>query len=215
MLAKQVIDGVDDLLQDTAGVRWPRVQRMRWLNEGQLAIVALRPDAKSVTRPLTLVDGDQQTLPAEAIRLLDILRNQKGRGVTLVSREVMTDLTTSWFTDTPASVIKHYTYDPRLPKEYEVFPPAKAGTILIGRYSLIPVPCATEDSPLDIDDTFAPALVRYIAANCFMKNTETDDQGKAQAHMSNFALLLTGNAAAQKGEDPNANQPNRIKPATI
>jgi hypothetical protein len=215
MLAKQVIDGVDDLLQDGQGIRWPRDLRLRWLNEGQLAIIGLRPDAKSVTKPLTLIAGELQRLPSDAIRLLDITRNIGARGITFVSREVMTDLTTSWFTETPARLVKHYTYDTRLPKEFEVYPPVINGLQVLGRYSVLPIACASEADSLDIDDTYAPALVRYIAAQCFMRNTETDDVSKFQLHMGSFVTLLTGNASAQKGEDPSLAQPNRIKPATI
>ena len=212
MLAQSVLDAANDLLQDAAGLRWTIVQRLRWLNEGQLAIVSVRPDACAKTAPITLVAGDLQTLPANALRLLDVVRNVGGRGITLVGRDVMTDLNSSWFSSTPGAPIKHYAHDPLLPKEFNTYPPATPGTAVLARYSVVPADCATAADPIAIDDNWKPALVDWICYRAFMRDTDTANNDKAMAFKSSFMLLTTVKSQADKSAQPSTSHPNRLKP---
>lgn len=215
MLAKSVIDAVDDLLQDEDGTRWPRTQRLRWLNEGQLAIVSVRPDAKAAMLDVTLVAGVMQTIPATAIRLLDVPRNKNGRGITLVSREVMTDLNTHWYTAASSKVIKHFAHDPRIPKEFDVFPQAAVGAVVQARCSIVPTDCATENSNMDLDDTYKPALVNWICHRAFARDAEAPaSQMRSQGFFDAFRLLLTGKTVSDQANTPAEAQPNRVRPNT-
>lgn len=213
MKASAVLQIVDGLMLDTDKTRWTLADRMMWLNEGQLAIVSIRHDAKSATLDLTLIAGSRQSIPATALRLLGISRNKGGRGITLVSREVMNDLSTSWYTATGKSVIKHYAHDPRVPKEFDTFPPAVAGTIIESQCSLVPTDCVNEDSDIDIDPTYAPALANWICHRAFLRDGESPyAQARAQSYLGAFQLLLTGKTGSDMSSTPAANQPNRVKP---
>lgn len=212
MKASAVLASVDDLLNDLAGVRWTPAARLRWLNEGQLAIVSVRPDAKAKTSAITLVAGDMQVLPAEGIRLLDIIRNVNGRGVTLISREIMNDLNSAWYGASGKSVIKHYAFDPRAPREFQVVPPSVAGVALLARYSVVPVDCSTADADIDLDATFAPALVNWICYRAYLRDAEAASQEAAATYLNAFTLLLTGKSASDKSKAPGNSYPGRLAP---
>lgn len=215
MLAQVVLDGADDLLQDSTADRWPIAQRLRWLNECQLAIVSMRPDAKAVTQQMLTVAGEIQSIPATAVRLLDVYRNVGGRGITFVSREVLTELTTNWPTEGLGTAIKHYTFDDRIPKEFITYPPMQAGIKVLARFSVYPTPCATAQSAIDLDDVYQPAMSHYIAASALMKDGETASVTMAQGHMQMFMALVSGQVQVQGAQQPGNSQPALLAPERI
>lgn len=211
MQALSVLVAVEDLLQDASSVRWPAAQRLRWLNEAQLAIVSVRPDACAKTAAVTLVAGELQTLPTDGLRLLDVIGNVGGRRITLVSRDVMTSLTTSWSTAASA-VIKHYGHDPMLPREFEVFPSAIVGAQVLARYSITPPELTADTQSIALADNWKPALVDWICMRAFLRDTDTADMEKAMAFKSSFTLLVTGKGQADRTAQPATSHPNRLKP---
>lgn len=203
MLASAVIDGAVELLQDDGNVRWPRAGLLAWLNDGQLQIVVVRPDAKNTTADLSLVAGTLQRIPAAGLRLMDITRNVGGRGITLVTRQELNDLNVSWYTATGKTIIKHYAFDERFPKEFHTFPPAAAGASVEARYSVVPVACASESASIDLDDTYKNALIDYICYRAFLKDSEAPtSQARSAGFMQAFMLGLTGKTAADEGAKP-------------
>ncbi|MDO8310527.1 MAG: hypothetical protein Q7T25_01160, partial [Sideroxyarcus sp.] len=91
-----------DLLQDVTNIRWTQDELLRWLNDGQRAIVLERPEATAVNTSVLLVAGTKQTLPALGLRLLDLPRNMgvggstPGRAIRLVQREVLDAQLPDW-----------------------------------------------------------------------------------------------------------------------
>jgi hypothetical protein len=75
ILADAVLDRASTLLVDVTKRRWPDVALIRWLNDGQLAILALRPDAYTAIRAVQLIAGTRQFLPVGDFELLDVPRN--------------------------------------------------------------------------------------------------------------------------------------------
>jgi len=83
MQAKAILDKAEVLLLDPTNVRWPRNQLLDYLNDGQREVVIYRPDASMEDRVVALVDAStRQTLPANGLRLLDVVRNMGTDGAT-------------------------------------------------------------------------------------------------------------------------------------
>lgn len=203
MLASQVIDSATELLQDEGNVRWVRPDLLGWLNDGQLQIVTVRPDAKTFTGALALVAGPRQTILATGLRLMDVTRNVGGRAVTLITRQELNDLNVSWFTNTGKMVIKHYMFDDRFPKEFHCYPPAAVGASVEARWSAVPVPCAAETNALDLDDTYKSALVDYICYRAFLRDSEAPSSlARSNAFLQSFMLSLTGKTGADQAAKP-------------
>ena len=125
-----IIRRVEDVLQDT-NIRWPRTELQNWMNESYLAITLARPDANAKTGSFTCAAGTRQVLTAEfpsSLRLLDVTRNLATNSgykvIRLVARSVLDDQRPAWHAETGTTSIQHYTFDPRQPKEFFVYPPA-------------------------------------------------------------------------------------------
>ena len=201
--ASSVIDDAVKLLMDDGSVRWRRSDLLGWLNDGQLQIVIVRPDAKTTTGPIVLVEGPLQRIPTAGLRLMDITRNTGGRGVTMITRQQLNDLTTAWFTTASKSVIKHYAFDERFPKQFHTFPPAAAGASVEGRYSVTPTACATEAANIDLDDTYKTPLIDYICYRAFLRDGESPSNlNRSNAFMQAFMLGLTGKLQADQATKP-------------
>ncbi|MEO8021073.1 DUF6682 family protein [Polaromonas sp.] len=203
MLASQVIDSATELLQDEGNVRWVRADLLGWLNDGQLQVVVVRPDAKTFTGPLALVAGPLQAISSGGLRLLDVTRNVGGRAITLITRQQLNDLNTAWFTTTGKTAIKHYMFDDRFPKEFHCYPPAAVGASVEARWSAVPVPCVAETDVIDLDDTYKSALVDYICYRAFLRDSEAPSSlARSNAFLQSFMLSLTGKTNADQAAKP-------------
>ena len=203
MLASDIIGKARILLSDAGKVRWPDPEMLGWLNSAQLQIVVVRPDALSAKADLSLVAGVEQTLPAGALRLLDIIRNVSGRGITLVNRDRLTALNRTWFVQAQQDVIKHFTFDNNDPRSFHVFPPASTAAKVRVLYAARPSDCATLASTLGVDDTFEGPLIDFICYRAWAKDGDSaaDSQRSANA-LQAFMTSLTGKTQADAAATP-------------
>jgi hypothetical protein len=216
----EVVSRAKTILQDTTSVRWPVLELQGWLNDAYREISNLRPDANTQTGTFTCVAGARQVLTAgfaSATRLIEVVRNvattsNKG-AVRLVNRRQLDDQRRTWYSETASVNIDHYVFDPRLPKEFLVYPPATTSAQLEVIYASVPTAHALSESQLNdpataetirLDDSYANVLLDYILYRAYSKDAEyTANANRAAAHyqaMQN-ALGVTAqtNAASQPG----------------
>lgn len=196
--AQSIIRRVVETLQDPTSIRWPVPELVRYLNDGQREIKLHRPDTVRQTGDIALVSGSRQTLPANADKLIEIWHNKASkRAVQMVDRRILDDQTPGWHALPGSADILHYTYDPRVPTEFFVYPPALGGNTLVGAFSVNPTDI-TEPADgslytavigdIQIIDSLANALQQYILARSFMKDSEyAGNAARAQAHYQMFA----------------------------
>lgn len=125
--AQSVVRRVVETLQDNTSVRWPVNELVRYLNDGQREIVLHRPDAMVTNTTLTLAAGSRQALPANGVKLIEVVRNNSAsskRAVRLVNREILDAQAPGWHAIPGAAEVLHFMYDPRDPKVFYVYPPA-------------------------------------------------------------------------------------------
>ena len=207
-----VISRVESILQDT-NVRWPRLEVQRWLNECYLSVVLLRPDANSKCATFTCAPGTKQDLTASsggfpsALRLLDVTRNVKTgsnkKVVRVVARSVLDDQRPSWHAETQTDNIQHYTYDPRSPKQFYVYPPATAVAQLEviyadapGSHTLTEVqldPANNNTTTILIDDIYLSPITDWILYRAYSKDAEygANEQRAAAAYQTFNAAIGT------------------------
>lgn len=203
LTAQSIIRRVVETLQDPTSIRWTVDELVRYLNDGQRAILVPRPDAITVTGPIPLAPGPRQALPAGGTKLLEVVRNSAGtkRAVRITNREILDAQLPNWPSMAGTLEVLHYMYDPRDPRAFMVYPPAAAGASVEGTYSAMPVDI-TEPSPgalytavtgsLGVPDIYANALQDYVLARCFMKDSEyAGNAQRAQAHYQLFATALS------------------------
>lgn len=166
----------------TDGTRWTNEELLDWLNEAYASIVDIRPGANPVAAELTCVAGTRQSIPAEAERLIDVVRNTAssaaGLAVTKTVREALDASRRRWHGEAQSEAIELFMFDELSPRHFYVYPPAASTAKLEIIYSKVPVPhAAGQASPssteaLRLPDTYAPILLDMVLARAFSKDAE-------------------------------------------
>lgn len=214
ILTASVIDKVQTVLFDKTGVRWDGTQILGYLNEGQRVIPNFKPNCYVKNTAQKLSAGTKQTLPDDAIQLIDVPRNMGTDGTTpgwavrITSRERLDAMTPGWHCGTADAEVRHYMYSPLDPKHFYVYPPqpaANQGYVdLI--YGAIP-PDATINGTIQVDDIYEAPLVDYCLYRSFQMDTEYADSNRANTHFQAFIAALGGKAKTEFAVDPNATAP--------
>lgn len=194
--AYTVLDQAASLLNDPRGQNWPRAELLQYLNAGLKAMVPLAPSQFSVTKTVTLVDGARQTLPAGSVALLQALNvvngdDSIGRGVRNVSKTALDESAPSWMS-LSASTTREVAYDPKVPDEYWVYPPAAAGAKL--RVTTADEPAEIEVfTEIPVDARYHPALVDYVLFRALTKDADYANQDpRAAQHYTAFMEGVSG-----------------------
>lgn len=214
-----LISKAQTLLLDATGVRWPVLELQGWLNDSYRDTVNLRPDCNTQTGSFACAAGPRQILTAQfaqALRLIEVVRNiaptSDLRAVRLISRSSLDSQIRDWYGSTQAVTVEYYMYDPRLPKEFLVYPPASSSAQLEVVYSTMPLAHTLTQVQLQdpataevirIDDSFANALLDYMLYRAFSKDAEV--QGNATRAVAHFQAFQ--NALGVKGQTEAASKP--------
>lgn len=177
MLASDIISRARIILNDGDSSRWADSELIGWINDGQRAIVVVRPDASATTATVTLVAGTRQSIPSDGIRLMDVMRNMSasgsgGRVVRNVDRDILDTQDINWHSATQQAVIKNFVYDNRNPKVFYVYPPATTAASLEIIYTKNPTDCTTSSSSLALHDIYTDALLNYVLYRAYSKDAE-------------------------------------------
>lgn len=213
--AQSIIRRVVETLNDTTSVRWPVAELVRYLNDGQREVGTYRPDALVTGATVSLAAGSKQALPANGVKLMDIVRNASTsqRAVRMVSRQILDAQIPNWHNVTGATEVLHFIYDPRDPLVFYVYPPAAAsGASVYMIYSATPT-AVTEPAEgttytavtgnIGIPDIYANALIDYVLYKAYTKDTEyAGNAARAQAHYQAFVNALTVEANATAVASP-------------
>ncbi|WP_291812679.1 DUF6682 family protein [Limnobacter sp.] len=212
-----VIDKVQQILQDTAGIRWSETNELiEWVNDAQREITLLKPDATSTNQTVTLTTGTKQSLPSDGNRLLRVIRNMSaasggngGRSVRLVARDVLDTQTPTWHDPNVTgdaahtNVVKNYIYDEQDPTNYYVFPGVSGDVYLEIVYSKNPAVVAAGDN-LGVEDIYANAVQNYVLYMAYMKESEVAANAqRASSHYNLFTAAITGKAQIDTITTPN------------
>lgn len=215
-----LISRVRTLLQDATGVRWSSLELQGWLNDAYRATLTLRPDSNTLVGEFTCVAGPRQNITStfsDAERLVSVSRNTASTSakgaVHATSRVSLDSMLPNWYGGTQSVNIELYTFDPRTPKEFLVYPPATTAARLEVSYAQVPAPHALTQTQLDssattevirIADIFADALVDYVLYRAYSKDGDVaGSAARAVAHFQAFQNTLgvgsQTNAASQPG----------------
>lgn len=216
IIARAVIEKAQIILQDTTGIRWPSdTELLGWLNDGQREVMVFKPNANVKNVAVKLVTGTKQSLPADGVQLIDVVRNMgadgntPGRAIRIVMREILDAQVPNWHAATAAADAKHYMYTMLDPKTFYVYPPQPSSNQGYAEivYGATPAD-ATINGAITLDDIYQNVLVDYILYRAYSKDTEyAADQNRAASHQSAYIASLTGKAKVEAGVNPNATAP--------
>lgn len=200
--ARYVITQAAEVLQDRTFVRWTVPEMVRYFNDGCLEVLVPRPDATATTTTLELVAGVRQSVGPGFVKLLDIRRNATGfrSAVKQCSMELLDAVEPQWATREPESTVRHFMYDPRVPKEFHVYPPVLAGTQVEAVCSALPTVVPEPAPPAGIEavntvsnlpSVMTNALINYVLYRAYAKDSESPSNvERARAYYDAFASSL-------------------------
>lgn len=208
MATVRVVDLVSrarTVLQDTTGTRWPVLELQDWLNDSYKEIILIRPDANTQSSSFVCSGGTRQKLTTEipnALRLMDVTRNlassSSKRVIRLVDRRILDDQRPNWHSEPQTLDIQHYMFDPRVPKEFFVYPPALPGAEVEVVYSSVPNSHALTEhqlndlgtpEPIRIDDYYANSMLDYILYRAYSK--DADYSANAERALAHYNAVRT------------------------
>ena len=209
-----IITRANDILQDT-GVRWTEAEMLRWASDGQREIALARPEASVTNASIQMAaNTTKQTLPAGAVRLIDIVRNMgaggstAGRAIRFVNREILDAQTPDWHTATAAAEIKHFVFDNRDPRTYYVYPQPASALYVEAIYQTSPTDLASAATSIAVPDLFLGALLDYMLYRAYSKDAEYAGNGqRALAHRQAFDAALGTKGSVDVEFGPKANSP--------
>lgn len=243
ILAKDVLRRVSVQLTDAPDAagqfeRWTERELVDWLNDGQRVIAKYLPSSCARIDVIKLTAGTRQSiekvlatnikngdgLAATDLRgkiLLDVVRNMgadgatPGRSVRVVAREQLDASSPTWHQE-KASSVREFTYDPRTPNYFYVYPGADpAASVWVEVAWLVnpaEIPYLQDSMRIDgastalisIDDEFVDDLVNYMLARAQMKDAEVAGNSNLAAGFTNlFVSSINAQAKALTGVNPN------------
>jgi hypothetical protein len=161
-----------------------------FVNQTIRRMVMLRPDLfTTVTDISTVANLTEQTLPATAVRLVDIFRVKNGTSIEEVDRDQFDRAYPQWTTDaagTPTKYMRH----PRNPRAYFLYPRPTAGTVLVGEFVVTPTAYAISDPIAVLPDAYFGVLIDgtvYLAESI---DNEHVSSGRAKLFFDSFVQAL-------------------------
>lgn len=213
-----LISRIQDTLQDTTSVRWSEAELIRYLNDAQREVVNFRPDASALTANVQLSTGTLQTIPTNGLRLIKVTRNMSGtsgsatgaRAIRIVDFDILNTQEPNWNDPTVTgdaahgTVVKHYAFDQDDPRKYYVYPGVSGNAYVEIVYSKTPDDFSSTSSTLDIDDTFANAVVDFVLFKSYLKDSEyAGNVQRSSQHYQLFVNSLSSGTQAQNLINPN------------
>jgi len=212
-----LLDRASIILQDISHVRYPNAELLKFFNDAQREIALHRPDAKTSSQSFTCAASSKQTIPATALRLIDVIRNVDGRAVTQIDRKILDETLPDWHNSVADSTkkIEHFIYDSADPKNFYVYPKATATMLLEVVFSVSPADIvvsdfATNTTTISVDDVYANCLLDFVLYRCYQKDSEyAGNSERSMMHYSAFANSLGIKTRADAAADPMPNNPDR------
>jgi hypothetical protein len=202
MTPAEVITEVRRLVQDQlVPYRYSDAVLLGYVNQSLQRMAILRPDLfTEIVDITTTADVAVQSLPAEAIRLVDIFQVKNGNAITEVDRETMNRNYPGWMSEasgTPVNFMRHV----KNPDRYFLYPRPAAGVVLVGEYSKSPADYTINASIDVIADTYFPIVVDgtvYLAESIDDEHVQT---GRAKLFYDSFVEQLGAGLQSRKLTD--------------
>lgn len=192
------------LLGDASGSRWSEADVcLPFLNEGQRAIVRLKPEANIVRAVISLSAGTRQAVAVTGQtvnRMIRPIRNTNSGG-TLVGAPVTTcrmddldAMAPGWASATASATVQDAMFTPHDPLVFWVYPPqpSQSPGYLEAEVSVYPTAIAglTGTDYITLSDEYELALREYVIWHCYAMDIDAGSQANAEQHKSLFLSLL-------------------------
>ena len=215
--AQHILSRVRNILQDNSGVRWTDGELFDYLSDAQREIANIRPDATATHSNVQLATGTEQTIPADGLRLVKVVRNMSGSGtdatgarsIRVVSEDALDSTEPNWRDPTVTgdathgTEVKHYIFDGDDPRVFYVYPGVAGSAYVELVYSKNPTNIGANTDLIQVDDIFANALINYVLYRASLKDAEfAGNQQRAGTYYQLFSASLARGGVTQQAVQP-------------
>ena len=209
VIVGSILERANILLNDQGFIRWPKQELLNYYNDAAKAIVLVRPDAHTKHVDFSCAAGTKQSLPSDALRLIDVVRNFNGSVIRYVPRKALDDSYPEWHTSATATKVSAFTYDERDPKIFFLYPGPAAAVKVDVVYSVAPqsktlaeVEDAANPAIADLDDIYINPLIDFIMYRAFLKDSEyAANANRSQGHYQAFMQQLGDKTAVDANQE--------------
>jgi hypothetical protein len=202
-----IVTRVGDILSDAAHTRWPVLELVRYISDGQRRVVEISPVACTKTQTVALTVGQTRVqMPTGFIRIVDVIRNNNaagtapGRIIRKIDRATLDEENVNWHVKPTQAYVENYVYDPDIDDGvFYVSPVPNTSGQAIDAVMAVDLPDVTTGGALTIDAMYHEPLIDYVISRCLQKDYEVgNEQPRAQMHAQFF---MQGVSAAGKNSN--------------
>lgn len=191
MTPADIISEARNIISDTrVTYRYSDAVMLGFVNQTLKRIVSFRPDIFSYIGTIsTTASTVLQSLPADAVRLVEIFQVTNGNAVTEVNRETLDQMYPGWVSEaagTPVNFMRH----PRNPTRYFLYPRPSAGVTLVGEYIQAPTAYTINQTITLVPDSFFPILVDGTVFLAESVDNEHVNSGRAKLFYETFLAAI-------------------------
>lgn len=208
--ATDYISDAAELYGDTGYDRVSVPDWIRYLNASIRALLVVRPDAGATEEAYQLSAGIKQTIPTDALRLLDIPRNMgsdgssPGKIITPSDRKHIDYANLMWPAATGETHVDNFSYDANNPRTFYVTPPVSSTADVYVEIvtSKLPTAIVDEGDSVGINDVFFEPIINYMLYKAYSADDEDVEFQKAMQYQATFFKLLGIEAQMARAEGP-------------
>jgi len=178
-----------DVNDSTVPYRQSDANILNMVNRTVKRISVLRPDLFATIVPFTCAAGVTQTMPANSMRLIDVLWSTTGQmNVNEVDRDAMDLMFGSWEFASPDNATD-WMRDTRNPNVFYVYPPSSNSQVLQIEYAKSPTTYVLGDT-VELPDAYFPIVVDGTVAVYEGVDDESIGTGRAKERQTQFMEAL-------------------------
>ena len=168
--AGNIITRARYVLMEANAKAWTDPELLAWFNDGRSVMYVVRPDLFESEVDFTCAAGHRQTLPDGSKRLFEVDSNvshKNRRQITLTGDEVLARFRPNWRSGKQSAEIVHYLYDEADGSQFEVYPPALAGTQIRLSYAKPPTVITDLNTTLADEGDIGVAYIDFVLHRAF------------------------------------------------
>ena len=197
------------ILKDANHVRWTAAELLLWYNDAVRDTVQFDTAANAKHATPILIAGARQSLPPDAVALIDVIGNintdgSQGAQIFMCERKALDAFMPKWQSTSQKTVIQNAMYDPKDRKTFYVYPPVAAGTKIELVHSYLPNEATDANSDdIALDPQYFTPLLDYVLWRAFSKDSENPaSKARAESHSSAYQSAISAIINIRNGISP-------------
>lgn len=191
---KELLSRCNGLLVDPLWASWTKDVLLSYYHEALLVVLDKRPESNPVNVEFECSAGVKQTLPEHALKLLEVTCNQNGKAIKFEQKSTLDDNYPEWYAGNTAAQADVFSYDPRNPRYFYLFPGVVAGTKIEMIYAGLPVAITVADvdnasnpAMFPLEPIFVAPVMDYILYRAYTRDSEmVANANRASSHYAAF-----------------------------